>query len=362
LTPTRTNTRTPTFTFTPTITGTRPTATVTPLPRIDFAFPEGTNQFGCASELSLNLGFENTLRVFANMANEDPVAARTKYQVVYVAPDLGVDDYVTLRGMVGTRGFIEQFVSLGGVAVINIAGNPGNLVNQDSVAPDGVGLLAVAPHDSESIPAGASSHPYFTGAGFGGEPLSEVDDFTGWGPTDVGILSNLPTGATILLNNSDGPSLAEYQHGDGRVIVSTLTYCWDSERNSQLAAARNLLRYSRFYMGSALTPAPTVTQTSTPTLTPTPTITPTPRPTATATSTRSPTPTPTSSLLLGDLNCDGVVDALDLDGLIVVIFEGDAPPEADVNTDGEVTSADIPALLTALGGTSPPARHARSNR
>lgn len=319
---------------------------MTPLPRIDFAFPQGTNQFGCASELALNLGFENALRVFANMANEDPVAARTKYQVVYVASDLGVDDYVTLQGMVAPNRFIEQFASLGGVAVINVAGKLGS---QDSVAPGGVGFVAVAAHDSENILV--PDHPYFTGAGFGGEPLSEENDFAGWGFTDLGILSNLPSDATILLNNSDGPSLAEYQYGDGRVIVSTLTYCWDSERNSQLAAARNLLRYSRFYMGSARTPAPTVTQTSTPTLTPTPTITPTPRPTATATSTRSPTPTPTSSLLLGDLNGDRVVDALDLDALIVVIFEGDAPPEADVNTDGEVTSADIPALLTALGGT-----------
>jgi hypothetical protein len=273
---------------------------------------------------------------------EDPVAARSKYQVVYVAPGLGLDDYTSLQRMVALGGFIEQFVSLGGVAVINIGGTFGT---QDSVAPDGVGLSGVASHDDEIIVA--PDHPYFTGMGFGGESLVK-DNFHSWQPTDVGVLTNLPDGATILLDNGDGPSLAEYRHNDGRVIVSTLSFCWDGKPNSSQAAARNLLRYSRFYMGAAFTPAPTVTSTPTPTLTPTPTITPTPRSTATATPTPPPTFTPTSSLLLGDVNGDGVVDALDLDALIAVIFEGDGPPEADVNTDGMVTGADIPALLARL--------------
>ncbi len=274
---------------------------------------------------------------FANLAVEDAVTVRSKYQVIYVAPDLDLDDYANLRTMVAAGGLIEQFVSLGGVAVINIAGTFGE---QDSVAPDGVGFLEGVGNDSESIVV--PDHAYFTGTGYGGALLGE-NDFAGWQSTDLGTVTNLPFDATILLTNSSGPTLAEYRHGDGRVIVSSLTYCWDSKPNSQLAAASNLLGYSRFYAGAAFTPAPTVTLTPLPTATRTATITPTPRATATATATRTPTVAPTA--LVGDVNGDGVIDQADLDALIAALFEGDAPAAADVNADNAVTSADIIALL-----------------
>jgi len=271
---------------------------------------------------------------------ESGATARSKYQVIYVAPELGTDDYATLRNMSAAGGVIEQFVSLGGVAVLNVAGNFGD---QASVAPDEVGFSAASTHDSESILL--PDHAYFTGVGFGGDALT-TSDFATWHSTDLGTLSNLPGDATILLSNSDGPSLAEYRHGDGRVIISSLTYCWDSEPNSQLAAASNLLLYSRFYQGAAFTPAPTVTVTPLPTSTRTPSITPTPRATSTATPTRTPTVAPT--IAVGDVNSDGVIDQADLDSLIAALFEDEAPPGPDVNADAAVTSADIPALLPRL--------------
>ncbi|MFI5364505.1 MAG: dockerin type I domain-containing protein, partial [Candidatus Binatia bacterium] len=159
-----------------------------------------------------------------------------------------------------------------------------------------------------------------------------------------GTLTNLPNNATVVLANSDGPSWAEYPYGSGRVIVTTLTYCTSGEPDSQAAAALNLLSYSTFFSGSAMTPAPTVTQTGTPT----PTRTRAPTRTVTAT----PPPSPTPPILRGDANGDGVVDFNDLEALIEAIFGESTPlPGADVNADGEVTPADIPALLGLLGSS-----------
>jgi hypothetical protein len=325
-----------------TITGTPPTATATPLPRIPFLIAQGSNEWECAFDLASNLLFDSRTLSFTQLATRDPVALRASYEVIYVAPNLGSADYTLLQGMVQTGGSIEQFVFLGGVAVINVSGTGSD---QTDVAPDGVAFVSAGQHNDEQILL--SDHPSITGVGFAGEVLS-VADFSGWLPTDYGRLFSLPKSANVVLQNTAGPSWAEYTHGDGRVIVTTLSYCWTGHPNSDKAAARNLLRYSRFYSGSAQTPAPTVTPTATPTPTRTRTPTKTLPPTATPTPTLPPTASPTSSVLRGDVNGDTVVDALDLDALIEVIFEGTNPPEADVNADGQVTVADIPALLALI--------------
>ena len=256
------------------------------------------------------------------MASRTPAVLRDLFKVIYVAPGLSTTDYTTLSQLVASGGVIEQFVSMGGVAVINVAGTLGD---QTSVAPDGVGFADGTTHDGETILL--PQHPYFTGLGFAGEPVTS-DDFANWQPTDFGSLTGLPGDATILLQNSDGgPTLAEYRHGAGRVIVSTLSYCWIGKPDSDGVAARNLLRYSRFYSGAAETPASTVTSTFTPTVTPSPS--PTKRiPTA--------TPRPTA----GPADIDALIDAL---------FSGTNPPADDFNGDGAVTAADVPALLDLLG-------------
>jgi hypothetical protein len=231
---------------------------------------------------------------------------------------------------------------LGGVAVINAAGTQGG---QLAIAPDGVGFLNPPQHDSETLLL--PDHPYVTGLGFGGEPL-KTSDFNSWLPTDYGYLTNLPEDATIIMQNSNGPSFAEYRHGDGRVIVTTLTYYWLGKPNADMAPARNLARYSRFFSGSAFTPAPTVTATLSPTPTPTRSITNTPlrSPTQTPTPSRSPSPTPMN--IPGDLNGDGHVNEDDLNELIAAIFLATNPPEFDVNGDGSVDATDVAALVLLI--------------
>jgi Dockerin type I domain len=327
------------------VTPTQPTPTPTALPAIPFLFAQGANQYLCAFNLAFNppLMFAGGTDSFDRLVGEDPTRLRDLYKVIYVAPDLGDADYTLLRQIVASGGVIEQFVSMGGVAVINAAGSLGD---QEDIAPGGVGFSGAAQHLSEQILA--PSHPYFTGVGFGGEPLSS-SDFDNWQPTDYGTLTNLPGDAAVLLANNDGPSLAEYQYGEGRVIVSTLAYCWDGKPASQGAAARDLLRYSQFYTGSAQTPGPTVTQTGTATPTRTATVTRTPTRTVPRSPTLTPTPTPTPiPVLRGDVNDDGVVDDTDLVPLIDALFMDAPPPAADVNADGGVSAADLPAFLPLL--------------
>jgi hypothetical protein len=309
VTPTETSapTATDTATPSPTVTGTPPTATPPPAPGIPFLFAasgsEPQNQWDCSSSLARNLGFTAAVKTFQTISESDPGHLRNTYQVIYVAPDLNGEDYGFLQQMVALNGTIERFVSSGGVAVINVAGANGD---QSGIAPDDVGFSAATQHDSETIET--DTHGYITGAGFGGEALG-AGDFDSWQHTDLGTLTGLPQDATVVLTNGDGTSWAEYRHGDGRVIVTTLTYCTSDEPNSQQAAARNLLRYSSFFKGSAFTPAPTVTLGPRPTATKppsfsptasrtlTPTVTPTesPSPTVTATAVFSSTPSETAT-------------------------------------------------------------------
>lgn len=336
-------TATATVTPTPTLTGSPPTATATPLPKIPFLFGSGFNQTDCIFELATSLGFQTAAQQLTGLEIDDPLLDRQLFQVIYVPPDLGLDDYIVLQRLVAPGGVIERFVADGGVAVIHVGGRFGD---QQNVAPGGVGFARVRAHDEEFIVE--ASHPYFIGEGFGGVALSE-QDFANWGSTDEGVLTNLPADATVLLRNSDGPSMAEYRYGEGRVIVSTLAFCWEGRPRSKGAPTTNLLRYAPFFLGSAATPAPTVTPTGTPTPTFTRALTPTRTPTRTRTATRTPTVTPTASYLVGDADNNGIVDEDDLFSLLAMLF-GEIPEviEADVNRDGRVTAADVPALLILL--------------
>lgn len=343
MTPSPSASATFTATRTPTITGTPPTATATPRPLLQFQFAIGSNQSDCAFLRASNLGFFNATRTFANLVLDDAESARSLWKVVYIAPDMSTGDYAQLQNMVRPGGFLERFIASGGVAVIHLAGRAGEQMN---AAPGGVGILPLAL--GERVIIETPDHPYFVGAGFGGRPLSEAD-FANWGATDYGVLVGLPIEATILTSNFQGPTMAEYTYGSGRVIVSTLGMCWNGHAGSDGPPMENLLRYSHFYEGTAQTPAPTLTATGTPTNTSTRTLSPSPSPTRTPTPTRTRTVTPTVNYLPGDVDQDGRVSRSDLDALIEALFLESPPQEADIHIDGVVSAADLVRLIDMLG-------------
>ena len=96
------------------------------------------------------------------------------------------------------------------------------------------------------------------------------------------------------------------------------------------------------------TPTPTATATATPTATPTPTLTPTPTATRTPTPIPTATPTPTPVVLLGDVDKDGDVDAVDARLILLHVAALEPlpfPDNGDVDGDGDVDAADARAIL-----------------
>jgi hypothetical protein len=293
-----TETPSPSETATPSPTPTGPTATPTATfpRRLDYILTAGdatSDEFICTQDLSNSLGFSSADSFdLGTLVNSDPAFFQRQYLAVYVVPGLSGTDYTDLIRLSAPGGFIDQFVSLGGVAILNVHG----LASAANVAPRGVGYQRT-PFGTNQETVQDVLHPYLTGDGYAGSPLGS-SSFTGWNPTDQGFLTDLSADATVLLRNPQGqPTWAEYDHGNGRVIVTSLTYCTPSERATGSNALENLLKYGVFFNGLAQTPGLTVTPTATPTPTATgPTRTPTSARTATSTRTRTATPTATATV------------------------------------------------------------------
>jgi hypothetical protein len=376
-----TGTPTPTAPSTVTPTATGPTRTPT-TPRLDYIFAQGiTNLWSCASQEATDLGLTTLSLGWANLVNDNPSDRQSHYLAVFVAPGLNQADYTGLAQLSQAGGFIEQFVSLGGVAVINVARDVS--VTSNAVIPNlAPGMVGFSPGPlSESEVIADAVHPYFSGEGFGGAPLIS-DAFNSWQPSSDGSLTPVPSGATVLLTDVLArPTLIEYPYGAGRVIMSTLSFaigeCTPGQTTLDGDPLDNLLKYAIFYSGTAQTPAPTVTPTGTPTVTPTnltpsrtrtPTrtplvtpSTPTATPSATATDTDTPTPvgteTPTVSSAtdcVGDCNRDGMVTVTELITLVNIALgnaDVSACPAGDANGDRMITVAEIvAAVVDALNG------------
>lgn len=107
---------------------------------------------------------------------------------------------------------------------------------------------------------------------------------------------------------------------------------------------------------STALPTETATRRPPPTGTPTRTLTPTVPATSTATvpastPTSTRTITPTVTFVQGDANCDGVLNAADLERLNLLLFDAadaDLCVQADANDDGRLNAADLPALVSLL--------------
>ena len=110
------------------------------------------------------------------------------------------------------------------------------------------------------------------------------------------------------------------------------------------------------------TPRPTATRTLTPSATPTETETPRPtRATRSSTPTVSLTPTPAATVtptqradFPGDADCNGVVNAADVNAACRLLFEGaaSAPCGADCNRDGGMSAGDVTCIAALIPGST----------
>lgn len=310
--------------------------------------PQGDNQapYQCSSDKASLLGYSVFGPFFDTLVSgADPVYYHRQYLTIYVAPGLSPTNLAELQQLSAPGGFIEQFVMLGGLAVINVANANGSGGEITNLAPGGVGYRPGL-HNRETILDG--NHPYISGNGYGGNRLDSTT-FVGWTPTDGGTLTRVPPNAKPLLANTEGPSWIEYPYGLGRVIVTTLTYCTSQTVPAAMGPALdNLFRYSLLFDGGAQTPAATVTPTATPTATATGQVSNTPTRTRTATETpfgmrtRTFTPTPTATPLpcVGDCSGDNNVTINELLAGIKQALGTQSQngcPSFDLNSDAVVT-------------------------
>ncbi len=308
---------------------------------MDYLLPTGPAASSCIASIAVDDGFAFGAPDLSLLRTDDPARLRAIYRSIFISPGLSAPHYADLVQLVRAGGVIERFVALGGVAVIHVAGSAGD---QPNVAPGGVSYVAQPAHNSEEI--AQPGHLVVTGAGTGGV-LLQASNFSGWAPTDRGWLANLPPDAVVILRNADGPSLIEYPYGDGKVLVSTLNLCANGEQGPDRPAVDNLLKYGRFFFGSARTPAATLTATPSPTHTPLP---PTPTPSVTHTRTATPTATPRP----GDVDGDGCVSGADIEAIARLLFIQSRRPvgasdPADANRDGFVSAADLTGAARAIG-------------
>ena len=57
-----------------------------------------------------------------------------------------------------------------------------------------------------------------------------------------------------------------------------------------------------------------------------------------------------ATVLVGDVNCDGVVNLLDVEPFVELISTGEFSDKADINTDGIVNLLDVGPFIELLSG------------
>jgi hypothetical protein len=216
------------------------------------------------------LGMTQDAITFADLASADPASLAANYRAIHVPLLLTRTQYDALQRQVAVGGVLERYANAGGTLVLNVGGRFGSQID---VAPGGIDFSGIATHTSEMVVSPA--HPYINGTSYGSVILSR-GAFGNWLPTDYGNLLGLPEAATVILANSDGPSMAEYEWGKGKVIVSTLGFGQPGFPDRVGAPWNNLLLYAgRWQAGSSGGGTPPIPL---PLPTPTPTPDPTPRP------------------------------------------------------------------------------------
>jgi len=181
-----------------------------------------------------------------------------------------------------------------------------------------------------------------------------TEDFDGNGTTDIVMLSF--TQATLSLWSGDGHG--SFTFGESVTVTDSPDHLTIANLNDDtkpdvalVSSFTNMVTVVLNGVDAPFTPTPSPTITRTPSRTATrtrsatPTLTPTGSrmPTFTPTPTRTPTATRTPAGP-GDANCDGRIDAADIDGIIPQIFFPTCTG-ADVNGDQRVTVSDLLLII-----------------
>lgn len=206
-----------------------------------------------------DLGHQETTApiIFADGILAMSNATLEQFCVIWFSPGMDTsDDVAHIRNSIAPAGDgnLEQFVASGGVIVMNVTGSGIGL--PEDVVPGGAGWEeSSGTHNEEFFPD--PSHRYLTGAFPAGVPLDVVadpdTDFSSWNDTDRGVIENIPSGATVILENADGPSMVEYQYGSGWVIITTLRF-GAASGGAVGAPLNNLINYAAYLSAKDATP------------------------------------------------------------------------------------------------------------
>ena len=159
-------------------------------------------------------GWNVTTALVPNVGSDDLLS---QFDVVWIPAQATA---VALHLLVG--GKLVVFTLEGGVVVVTgVSGAPLETGTSVDIAPGGPDAKALPAAGAGAVTIVAVDHASITGAGIGGTALTAADlDPTAGGGR--GSLSNAPTGAIVIAQNSEGPVAVEYGFGDGHVLVSTL--------------------------------------------------------------------------------------------------------------------------------------------
>ena len=198
-------------------------------------------------ERAMELGYNVTAWTLSTTRTKT-LADLQQFDAIFLSPGAPSVTYTLLEPVIQNGGLLQQYAFYGGTLALNVSSN----ASHTPVAPGGVGFsYVIGGHNAEQIVT--ADHPYVTGGDFGGSSLTEAD-FANWNLTDHGYLTGLPRDTTIVLSNTDGPSLVEYTVGDdgGRVVISSMNFGWASGGESRGAPLDNLLLYTLPEPGSLI--------------------------------------------------------------------------------------------------------------
>ena len=185
-----------------------------------------------------------------------------------------------------------------------------------------------------AIEAGSDVDYYCINGGVGQQLTVDIDAFVKDSPLDAIVTLYDKNGVTVLAENDDGENVDPYLV---YVLPNAGTYYLRVQSYGHPCCGGPGYVYVLIVKLTGGAPPPTATPTPTPTHTPTPTRTSTPA------------LPPGGPSLLGDVNCDGEVNAIDAAYILQYsagfLLQLPCHNKADVNEDGYITAVDAAVIL-----------------